>query len=164
MAMATRPEPPAQPRSGGAGATAMGRERAFGLIVGAILVVLGLAGSLGTPLVGGPDDTGLLVTGPGHDIAHLILGALYLHVALALDGRLRADGLLVLGTTVLATGILSLVSPDLFGLYGAATGIVDQLMHLVVGVFSIGFGFVARSAVLAQERRVGSQARAPRRR
>jgi hypothetical protein len=164
MAMATRPEPPALPRSGGAGAAAMGRERAFGLIVGAILVVLGLAGSLGTPLVGGPDDTGLLVTGPGHDIAHLILGALYLHVALALDGRLRADGLLVLGSILLVTGILSLISPDLFGLYGTPTGVVDQLLHLALGVISIGIGFVARSAVLAQERRAGSRARSSRRR
>jgi hypothetical protein len=142
----------------------MGRERAFALIVGTVLIVLGLAGSLGTSLVGGPDDTGLVVTGPGHDIAHLILGALYLHVGLVLGGRLQADGLLVLGAILLATGILSLLSPDLFGLYGAPTGIVDQLTHLVLGVISIGLGFVARSALLAHERRVATRSRPSRRR
>ena len=55
--MATRPEPPVRAGAGGQDSTEIGRERAFALLAGAILVVLGLAGSLGTPLVGGPDDT-----------------------------------------------------------------------------------------------------------
>jgi hypothetical protein len=142
----------------------MGRERGFALIVGAILIALGLAGSLGTPFVGGADDTSLVVTGPGHDIAHLILGALYLHVALALDGRHRADGLLILGAILVITAVLSLIVPDLFGLYGAGASVLDQLAHLVIGVISIGIGVVARSAVVAQERRAASRARSSRRR
>ena len=162
--MATRPEPPVTSRAGGQGSTEMGRERRFALLVGSILIVLGLAGSLGTPVVGGADDTGLIVTGPGHDIAHLILGALYLHVGLVLDGRHRADGLLILGGILLISGILSLVSADLFGLYGAPTSVVDQVAHLALGVISIGIGVVARNAVVVQERRGGSRARSGRRR
>jgi hypothetical protein len=151
-------------RAGGQGSTEPGRERNFALLVGSILIVLGLAGSLGTPLVGGADDTGLVVTGPGHDIAHLILGALYLHVGLVLDGRLRADGLLILGAILLVSGILSLLTPDLFGLYGAPTSVMDQVAHLALGVISIGIGVVARNAVLVHERRAGSRARTGRRR
>ena len=63
VAMATRPEPPVTARER-AGPAEMGRERGFALLVGSILIVLGLAGSLGTPIVGGADDTGLIVTGP----------------------------------------------------------------------------------------------------
>jgi hypothetical protein len=162
--MATRPEPPATTRAGGHGTTELGRERGYALLVGAILIVLGLAGSLGTPIVGSADDTSLIVTGPGHDIAHLILGALFLHVGLALDGRLRADGLLILGAILLLTGILSLLSPGLFGLYGSPTSVLDQLIHLVIGAVSIGIGVVARNAVVAQERRAGARPRSPRRR
>ena len=62
-----------------------------------LLIVLGLAGSLGNPLVGGPESTGLIVTGFGHDLAHLVRGALFLHVGLALTGRQRAYGLVGLG-------------------------------------------------------------------
>ena len=163
MAMATRPDPPATSRAGGRGSTDLGRERGFALVVGSILIVLGLAGSLGTPLVGSPDDTGLIVTGPGHDITHLVLGALYLHVGLVLAGRLRADALLILGVVLLVSGILSLLSPDLFGLYGAPTSVMDQVAHLALGVISIGIGVVARNAVVVQERRAGSRARSGRR-
>jgi hypothetical protein len=162
--MATRPEPASSGGAAGQGATDLGRERGFALLVGSILVLLGLAGSLGTPLVGGAEDTGLLVTGPGHDIAHLVLGALYVHVGLVLDGRLRADGLLILGVILLVSGLLSLLSADLFGLYGAPTSVVDQVAHLAIGVVSIGIGIVARNAVVVQERRAGSRARPSRRR
>jgi hypothetical protein len=164
VAMATRPEPPVRAGAGGQDSTEIGRERAFALLAGAILVVLGLAGSLGTPLIGGPQDTTVLVTGPGHDIAHLVMGALYLHVGLALDGRLRADGLIVLGAVILIGGLVSLVSSDLFGLYGAPTSVLDQLAHLALGVISIAIGAVARSAIVRQERRTSSRSRSTRRR
>jgi hypothetical protein len=163
VAMATRPEPPAR-GAAGQGATEMGRERAFTLVAGAVLIFLGLAGSLGTPLVGGPDDTSVLVTGPGHDIAHLLMGALYLHIGLALDGRLRADGLILLGAVILVGGLLSLVSADLFGLYGAPTSVLDHVAHLALGVISIAVGGVARSAIVRQERRLSSRSRSTRRR
>ena len=90
MAMATRPEPPARAGVGGSGTTELGRERGSALLAGTILIALGLAGSIGTPLVGGPPDTGVIVTGPGHDIIHLVIGALFLHIGLALDGRGKA--------------------------------------------------------------------------
>ena len=164
MAMATRPEPPARAGAGGAGTTELGRERGFALVAGTILIALGLAGSLGTPLVGDAQDTGLLVTGPGHDLAHLGLGALYVHVGLALDGRLRADGLLILGAVILIGGLVSLASPDLLGLYGAPTSVLDQLAHLALGVSSIAIGAVARSAAQREERRANPRSRPSRRR
>jgi hypothetical protein len=162
--MATRPDPPATAGTGGQGTTEVGRERAFTLLAGSVLIILGLAGSLGTPLIGGPDATSVLVTGPGHDIAHLVMGALFLHIGLTLDGRLRADGLIVLGAVILVGGLVSLVSSDLFGLYGAPTSVLDQLGHLALGVISIAIGAVARSAIVRQERRSSTRSRSTRRR
>ena len=75
----------------------MGLERTFAVVAGVVLVILGVAGSLGNPIVGGPEQTGVIVTGFGHDLVHLISGALFLHVGLALNGRNRAFGLVGLG-------------------------------------------------------------------
>ena len=123
----------------------LGLERGFALVVGAVLIVLGLAGSLGNPVVGRPDDTGILVTGFGHDLVHLVAGALFVHVGLALSGRQRAVALVALGAAFLATGLLSLLSADLMGLYDAATSGLDQLAHLLLGVAAIVVGWMGRA-------------------
>ena len=47
----------------------MGLERSFAVIAGAVLVLLGVAGSLGNPIVGSPEHTDLIVTGFGHDLS-----------------------------------------------------------------------------------------------
>ena len=98
-----------------------GLERTFAIVVGAVLVVLGIAGSLGNPIVGGPDQTAIIVTGFGHDLVHLVTGALFLHVGLALNGRNRAYGLVGLGVFLLVSGLLSFLTSDLLGLYDEPT-------------------------------------------
>ena len=122
----------------------MGLERTFAVIVGAILIVLGIGGSLGTPIVGGAEDTGVIVTGFGHDLVHLVTGALFLHVGIALNGRNRAYGLIALGTFYLATGLASFLSADLFGFYDAPTSGLDQLAHVLLGVASVVVGWMGR--------------------
>ena len=122
----------------------MGLERTFAVIVGAILIALGIGGSLGTPIVGGAGDTGVIVTGFGHDLVHLVTGALFLHVGIALNGRNRAYGLIALGTFYLATGLASFLSADLFGLYDAPTSGLDQLAHVLLGVASVVVGWMGR--------------------
>ena len=87
-----------------------GLQRGFAVVVGIVLITLGLAGSLGNPIVGRPETTGLVVTGFGHDLVHLVTGALYLHVGVALNGRNRAMGLVGLGIFFLATGLFSLLT------------------------------------------------------
>ena len=122
----------------------MGLERTFAVIVGAILIALGIGGSLGTPIVGGAGDTGVIVTGFGHDLVHLVTGALFLHVGIALNGRNRAYGLIALGTFYLATGLASFLSADLFGFYDAPTSGLDQLGHVLLGVASVVVGWMGR--------------------
>lgn len=122
----------------------LGLERSFAIVAGAVLLSLGIAGSIGNPIVGRPDTTGLFVTGFGHDLVHLVSGALFLHVGIALNGRNRAYGLVGLGMFFVASGLLSLISADLFGLYDAATSGLDQLAHLLLGVAAIVIGWMGR--------------------
>jgi hypothetical protein len=131
-----------------------GLERTFAVVVGAVLVVLGIAGSLGNPLVGGPDQTALVVTGFGHDLVHLMTGALFLHVGLALNGRNRAYGLVGLGVFLLVSGLLSFLSSDLLGLYDEPTSGLDQLAHVLLGLTAIVIGWMGRGV----ERRVYGRA------
>jgi hypothetical protein len=122
----------------------LGLERGYAVVVGAVLIGLGLAGSIGNPIVGRAESTGILVTGFGHDLAHLVIGALFLHLGLALTGRQRAYGLMVLGIAILASGLLSLLSADLFGVYDAPTSGFDQLGHLLLGAATIVVGWTGR--------------------
>jgi hypothetical protein len=123
----------------------LGLERAFAMGVGGVLILLGLGGLLGTPLVGGPEDTGIIVTGFGHDLLHLVSGALFVHVGLALNGRNRALGLMSLGALYLVSGLLSFISADLLGLYDAPTSGFDQLGHLLLGVAALVVGWSGRA-------------------
>jgi len=131
-----------------------GMERTFAVVVGVVLVVLGIAGSLGNPLVGGPDQTALVVTGFGHDLVHLITGALFLHVGLALNGRNRAYGLVGLGVFLLVSGLLSFLTSDLLGFYDEPTSGLDQLAHVLLGLAAIVIGWMGRGV----ERRVYGRA------
>ncbi len=124
--------------------SSLGLERSFAMVAGTILIALGIAGSIGNPIVGRADSTGIFVTGFGHDLIHLVCGALFLHVGVALNGRNRAYGLIGLGIFLLATGVLSLLTADLFGLYDAPASGLDQLGHLLLGASAIVVGWMGR--------------------
>jgi len=136
----------------------LGMERSFAMVVGSVLIVLGIAGSIGNPIVGRPETTGIFVTGFGHDLVHLVTGALFLHVGIALNGRNRGYGLMGLGAFYLVTGLASLISAELFGLYDAATSGFDQLAHLLLGVAAIVIGWTARGV---ERREFGRSASRP---
>ena len=136
----------------------MGLERGFAIVVGGVLIVLGLAGSLGNPIVGRPLASGLIVTGFGHDLVHLVTGALFLHVGVALNGRDRAYALVGLGAFFVLSGLISLVSGDLLGLYDATTSGLDQLAHLLLGVSALVIGWAGRGV---ERREFGRSASRP---
>jgi hypothetical protein len=139
----------------------LGLERSFAMVVGVILIGLGLAGAIGNPVVGRADSTGIVVTGFGHDLVHLVVGALFLHFGVALNGRDRAYGLVGLGIFLLLTGLVSLVSSDLLGIYDAGTSGIDQLGHVLLGVASIVVGWMGREV---ERREFGRSASRPIRR
>lgn len=136
----------------------LGLERSFAMVVGVVLIVLGILGAIGNPIVGRSETTGVLVTGFGHDLVHLVTGALFLHVGLALNGRNRGYGLLGLGIFYLVTGGLSLISSDLLGIYDAPTSGIDQLAHLMLGLAAVVIGWLGRGV---ERREVGRSASRP---
>jgi hypothetical protein len=136
----------------------LGLERSFAMVVGVVLITLGMAGVIGNPIVGRADTTGIVVTGFGHDLVHLVTGALFLHVGVALNGRNRAFGLIGLGLFLSLTGLLSLVSSDLLGFYGAATSGIDQLAHFLLGIAAIVVGWMGREV---ERREFGRSASRP---
>ncbi len=136
----------------------LGLERSFAMVVGIVLISLGMAGVVGNPIVGRADTTGIVVTGFGHDLVHLVTGALFLHVGVALNGRTRAFGLIGLGLFLLLTGLVSLVSSDLLGFYDAATSGIDQLAHMLLGIAAIVVGWMGREV---ERREFGRSASRP---
>jgi hypothetical protein len=138
--------------------SSLGLERGFALVTGTVLVVLGVLGTMGSPIVGRPETTGLIVTGFGHDLVHLVCGALFIHVAVAFDRRQRAYALLGLGIFFLVSGLLSLLIPDLVGLYDAPTSGLDQLAHLLLGLAAVVIGWMGRGV---ERREVGRSASRP---
>jgi len=127
-----------------------GVERGFAVVVGAVLIALGLLGSLGNPIVGRPESGAIITSGAGLDLLHVMTGALYVHVGLALNGRNRANGLIVLGLVWLALGLLSIISGDLFGLFGAPGSGIGTVAHLVLGIASAIVGWMGRGGELRE--------------
>jgi hypothetical protein len=136
----------------------LGLERMFAVLTGLSLIVIGVLGAMGSPIAGRAGSTGIIVTGFGHDLVHLVTGALFLHVGVALDRRGRAIGLVALGVFYLVSGLLSLLSTDLVGLYDAPTSGLDQLAHLLLGVAAIVIGWMGRGV---ERREVGRAASRP---
>jgi uncharacterized membrane protein YuzA (DUF378 family) len=117
-------------------------------LVGIILVITGLAGliNLLPSLVGEETGNPLLVTNTIHDIVHIGTGALALFVAFGLKGRDQANGLIGFGILYGIIGIATLLSPDLFGLFGGnEANLPLHAIHAVASLGSIAIGYLARN-------------------
>lgn len=137
---------------------AFGFERGFAVAVGGVLIALGLLGSFGNPLIGRPETGAVLSSGAGLDLIHVVTGALFVHVGLALNGRNRANGLMALGGFFILIGFVSLVSNDLLGTFGAPASGLGQIAHIVLGIASLVVGWMGRGGEL---REVGRRASRP---
>ena len=63
-----------------------------------------------------------------------------------------------LGVFFLVSGLLSVLSPDLVGLYDAPTSGLDQLAHLLLGLAAVVIGWMGRGV---ERREVGRSASRP---
>lgn len=124
----------------------MGLARGYAAVIGVALVLLGVLGFIGNPIVGDGPAHPLFVTGTVHNLIHLISGALALYVAFGLTGEQRVVGVIGIGLTYLAIVFLTLVNADLFGLLGYPVSVADHLLHLVIGLSSLVVGWYERSS------------------
>ena len=119
----------------------------FAAAVGVVLVLVGLLGFIGNPIVGEPQNNPLFVTGTIHNIVHLLTGAAALYVAFGMSADQRPMGLIGLGVAYAAVLVLTIVSPNLFGLLGDNrynVNTLDHALHAVLAIASIAVGWWSR--------------------
>ena len=113
-----------------------------------ILVAVGIVGFFDNPIVGDPGANPLFVTGTVHNMVHLATGFLALYIAFAMVGRAQADAVTGFGILYLVFVMLTVLSPNLFGVLGPSPGynvsVMDHVLHLAVGLVSVAVGVVAR--------------------
>jgi hypothetical protein len=121
----------------------------FAAVLGVVLVLVGLLGFIGNPIVGEPGSNPLFVTGTVHNIVHLLTGAAALYIAFGVSAAQRPTALIALGVAYGAILVLTLVSGNLFGLLGNdayKVNTMDHVLHALLAIASIGVGIWARGA------------------
>ena len=123
--------------------------KGYAALIGVVLIVVGLLGFVSNPIVADPSANPFFVTGTVHNIVHLLTGALALSVAFGLRGDQQALGVVGLGALYTVVLLLTLISPNLFGILGASpaynVSAGDHLLHAALAVVSLGVGWTARS-------------------
>jgi hypothetical protein len=119
--------------------------QAFALVIGATLVVAGIAGFFYNASFGTGDGTerdavlGILDVNGWHNVVHVLSGVVGLAVAGAYDGsRLYALGF---GAIYLVVALLGFVAGDgdeIFNLIPVNTE--DNVLHLLIGIAGVGAG------------------------
>jgi hypothetical protein len=125
----------------------MSLPKAYAIVVGVLLIVLGLLGFVSNPLVGDVTATShpIFVTGAAHNLIHLITGALAIYTAFGLVEDQQDLGVTGLGLIYVAIVLLTLINGTLFGVLAYPVNLPDQLLHVAIAAVSIGIGLTARS-------------------
>jgi uncharacterized membrane protein len=124
----------------------MGLARGYATTIGVVLVLVGLLGFIGNPIVGDPSKNPIFVTGTIHNLVHLITGALALYVAFGLRGDQQVVGVAGIGLLYLALFVLTLINPTLFDMLDHPINVADHVLHLGLAIASLGVAWYARSS------------------
>jgi hypothetical protein len=130
--------------------------RLYGRVVGALLVLLGIAGFLSVefPLFG------LLNVDPFENLLHLSTGVVLLGAGFVpRGGRSAGVAALTMGVLYTLVGAVGIVLPNLFGLVPGGLSLVDDLLHLAVGALGIAAADLVRSGAAPARRRGGAGAK-----
>ena len=108
--------------------------RQYAQVVGVVLILLGVVGLL----LGDELFLGILNIDLVEDIVHLLTGGLLAYVGFGRtdDGTVKTV-VGALGVVYLLVGILGFIAPSLFGLIPNGYTIVDNLVHLALGVLGL---------------------------
>ena len=117
--------------------------RTYAGIVGVVIILIGIVGLL----LGEQPLLGLVNIDITEDIIHLVTGGLLAYVGFGQrDEGLARNAVGGLGVIYLLVGVLGFVIPMLFGLLPHGYSIVDNSIHLVLGIASIAVAFSQGSA------------------
>lgn len=117
----------------------------YAAVAGVVLILVGLLGFLGTPIVGSTDGA-LLATDALHNIVHIATGVFGLFVAFALSGRAQVKGMLAFAVLYAVILVAVLISPTLFGLFSVAANLPLHLIHAALAGAGFATYFMARNA------------------
>jgi hypothetical protein len=125
----------------------MSLPKAYAVVVGVLLIVLGLLGFVGNPLVGDVTATShpIFVTGAAHNLVHLVTGALAIYVAFGLVADQQGLAVTGIGLVYVAIVLLSLINGTLFGILAYPVNAPDEVLHVALAVAGIGVGVAAGS-------------------
>ncbi len=120
--------------------------RIFATLVGIVLLLLGLLGLLlGDELLLGLVNIDIL-----EDLVHLASGALLLYAGVQYNAVVARGIVGVVSLVYLLVGVLGFVVPYLFGLLPHGYSIVDNAIHLILGI--LGLLVYANSRLSGPER------------
>ena len=112
----------------------------FAQIVGIVLLLLGVVGLV----LGDPEPLfGALNIDLVEDIVHLALGAIFVYLGFAnVDNATVKTVVGAVGVVLLLVGIVGFISPRAFGLLQHDWTVVDNIIHLLLGLLGIAVGFL----------------------
>jgi hypothetical protein len=122
--------------------------RTYAKVVGVVIILIGIVG-----LIAGEEPLlGLVNIEIAEDVVHLLTGGAMAAVGFgARDTGVVRTVVGVLGVIYLVVGLLGFVAPGLFGLLPAhGYSIVDNLIHLVLGVLGIVVAWVVKDPARAR--------------
>ena len=122
--------------------------RVYATVTGASVILIGIVGLL----LGEQSLFGVLNIDLAEDAIHLLSGGALLAAGLLAQERVVRSVVGVIGVVYLAVGLLAFATPRMFGLipHGYET-VLDNLIHLTLGVLGIVIGFVLPSRRLRQD-------------
>ena len=123
----------------------MGLARGYAAVIGVVLVLVGLLGFIGNPIVGSSASHPIFVTDTVHNLIHLITGALALYVAFGLRGEQQVLGVAAIGVLYAALFVLTLINRKLFDMLSEPVNPADHLLHIVLAIASVAVAWYVRS-------------------
>ncbi len=121
--------------------------RTYAGIVGVVIVLIGVVGLV----LGERSLLGLVNIDILEDIVHLLTGGLLAYVGFGQRNVGLARSVVGgLGVVYLLVGVLGFVVPTLFGLLPHGYSVVDNIIHLTLGVLSIAVAFSSRGGAPAR--------------
>ena len=111
----------------------------YAQIVGIVLLLLGVAGLL----LGEGQLASALNIDITEDIIHLVIGALFVYLGFArVDNSTVKTVVGAVGAVLILVGIIGFIDPRGFGLVPSGWTVVDNIIHLLLGLLGVAVGFL----------------------
>ena len=119
----------------------------YAQIVGVVLLVIAAVG-----FIAGEDPLlGVLNIDLQEDLIHLLTGGLLTYVGFTKSEKVIAGVVGILGAVYLLVGVIGFVSPGLLGILSHDYSLLDNMIHLTLGVLGLAVYFMSNSEKRSNE-------------